>query len=371
MPDTTQAAGSNPKPLIPPQQTDEEIQVIEEGEDAGGGAAQPRDPKEERAGEYEYEPEGDEEEGGDSRVAHADPAQQVADEGEPAGNQQLTPRQRRRQRERDATRRERAELIRLRTENTQLRNAHQGLDARLQNVEQSGIAGQISNLEVEISKANGVMKRAMEAQNGDDFIRAQEIRDVLRDRLLRLKDQDGGAQRADEGQQDQRQRQTPQGNPNLTPQQVQFARIFVSRHNWYDPNARDQDSKAVQQIDNEMVAQGLNPTTPEYWVELERRVKEDLPHKFQQEGRDGPGSQRQNAVNNNPATGDRRAGGPKLPGGGGGASNAAGGPVKFHISAARKQALVDLGVWENPAERNKHIKRFIAWDKDNAAALKK
>lgn len=349
MAEATQAGGS-PKPVIP-QVTEPEIEVVEEGEETQRAA--PAAAEGETAGTYEY-PEGEEQ--GDARTGHA---QQETAGGE-AGDASLTPeqltaRQRRRAREKEARNRERSDLIRLRQENEQLRANQQRLDSRVANVEISGIDGQIQALEGEVAKANSVMKRAMEAQNGEDFVRAQEFRDVFRDRLNGLKKQKDDVTKA--AKPNGGDVQAPNG---LTTQQVQFARIFVQRHPWYKQDASDEDSRSVQQIDNEMVAQGLNPSTPEYWLELERRVRSDVPHKFKA-ANDEPDKQTNGRVP--PAN---RSGGPRLPGGGGGGGGGAGGgPVKFHLSKERKEALITMGVYDDPEKRMKHIKSFIRWDKDN------
>ena len=360
-------------PVIPLQNTEPEIEIVE---DAAAQAVQapaefPHDASDpDRAGAYEYDPE----EAGaqaDARTGHAQ--QGAADDQAAPGEtpEQLTARQRRRAREKATRDRERSELIRLRAENARLVQGQQQLDARVSNVEQAGIDGQISTLESEIARANLVMKRAMEAQNADDFVQAQEIRDAFRDRLVKLKnakEQASTQQRTTE--QAPAERTLPGG---FTQSQVAYARIFAGRHPWFNtnPNVRHGDSDMVRQIDAEMLAEGANPSTPEYWVELERRVQEDMPNASQQAANDGGGQQnggqqanRQGNQRGNGANG-RAPGGPKLPGSGAGGSGAGGGSVKFHLSAARKQAMIDSGQWDDPERRTRQIKYFMKWDKEH------
>lgn len=359
MAEIQQSAGGSQK-TGQQQPAEPEIEIVEEGEQ--GTTTTQAAPEGEHAGEYDYEPDAGTEEG-DARTGHV---QQEVTAGEPGdanlSQEQLTARQRRRQREKASRQREQAELSRLRQENAQLVQNQRSLDSRLSNVELSGIDGQIQTLETEVARANTVMKRSMEAQNGDDFVRAQEIRDAFRDRLIKLK-----------GQKDEATRQATvapqQQMPNgLTPQQVQYARIFTARHPWYDHNARDTTSQGVQQIDNEMIAQGHNPSTPEYWMELERRVRDEFPDKFKEKQGAGQGDPEPEPRPARVNGGNGRGAGPRLPGGGGGGGGAGGGPVKFHLSAARKQALIDLGVYDDPVKRMQHVKSFIAWDKMNAKA---
>lgn len=362
-------------PVIPIQNQEPEIEIVE---DSAAQAVQspqefPHDASDpDRAGSYEYDPEDQNaEQQTDARTGHAQ--QGVVDDQAAAGEtpEQLTARQRRRAREKAARDRERSELIRLRAENARLVHGQQQLDARVSNVEQAGIDGQISTLESEIARANLVMKRAMEAQNADDFVQAQEIRDAFRDRLGKLKsakEQATVQQRTEQAPPEQRL--LPGG---FTQAQVSYAQIFAGRHPWFNtnPGQRDQRSDMVRQLDNEMLAEGHNPSTPEYWVELERRVKDEVPQASQQaaNGGDQQGGGQQpnrqgNNVRGNGANG-RASGGPKLPGSGAGGSGAGGGSVKFHLSAARKQAMIDSGQWDDPERRTRQIKYFMKWDKEH------
>lgn len=387
--ENTQVPGNGvDRPVIPLQNVEEPIEIIEE--DGAQPQVQRQDIQRgagdtEQAGSYEYDADAgtDDADGGkqvaDARLTHFQQDQKEGEQPQPGETQeQLTARQRRRQREKDSRNRERAEVVRLRQENAALLQNQRQIDSRLSNVEQSGIDAQISSLESEILRADHVMKRAMEAQNGDDFIQAQNIRDTFRDRLARLKHQKAEAtQQVEEGQVRQQPGQTQQGGApagGMTQAQVSYARIFVSRHPWYKQGSADRDSQTVVQIDNEMMAEGGNPTTPDYWVELERRVKEDMPHKFQAAndgdntgGRPNGGQQNRQQQNGRGNAGNgRAAGGPKLPGAGSGGSGAGGAPLKFHLSRDRKQSLIDLGVYGTP-DQDKYIRSFIKWDKENPA----
>lgn len=368
---TQQTAGDGVKqPVIPQQNQEPAIEIIEDD------AAQAVKPVQEfphdatdkdRVGSYEYDQE-DGEQKSDARTGHAQQGGEAqAADGET--QEQLTARQRRRRRENAARDRERQELQRLRAENAQLKHGQQRIDTRLSAIEQAGIDGQIANLESEVTRANMVMKRAMEAQNPDDFIQAQEIRDAFRDQLAKLRTQKEHAAKAEKAP----QQQAPTTSEGMTQAQVHFARIFTGRHPWFNPNlnVRDRDSDMVRQLDGEMLAEGLNPSTPEYWVELERRIQEDMPHRNQQAANEGGvqpnGGQapQQGATRGNGAS--RGQGGPKLPGSGAGGSGAGGGVVKFHLSAARKQAMIDSGNWDDPVRRERQIRYFMKWDADQAA----
>ena len=382
------------KPVIPLQPV-EDFEVIEDDEKEGSQPRKVLPGDTEKAGSYDYNVD-DEDDGAapaaDARTGQAPGSEQPAADAGSAADEP-TARQRRRQRERASRDRERAELTQLRAENQQLRQHQQGVDARLNAVEVSGIDTRIAHLEGEIAKADRVIAAAITAQNGDDVVQAQRIRDSFRDQLTRLKlNKDAVAQgpskRPAQGNAEggpARSSGSPSLPPNVTQEQIRMATVFKQRHPWYDFNVKDRDSQLVQQLDNEMTASGWNPSTPEYWVELEKRMSEDLPHRFQQRAANegaqgqgqgsgqgqGDGSQKASGgqgPNNSQSRGGpvRAAGGPKLPSGGGAGPGSGGAPVKFHISKERKQALVDLGVWGDKKAMAPYIKSFQKWDTEHA-----
>lgn len=282
----------------------------------------------------------------------------VARQGETP--QQISARARRR-RALAATRdRERQELVRYKQENAELRQqvaqALVHVDKRMATVEISAIDGQIAQLETEIDKADRVIGAAITANNGDDATTAMRIRDTLRDRLNELKL--GKARQVEARQQvtatDTRTAATdPNAGlpPGVTRAQVNNYNLFTSKFPWYDPKGGDQDSKRLKAIDKELQDTGSDPNMASHWIELEKRVREEFSDP------DAAG----NGTAQRPVSRANGAGGPKLPGAGA-ASGGGGGNIKFHLSAERKQALVDLGVYGTP-DQNKYIKAYMAFDK--------
>jgi len=303
----------------------------------------------ERAGEYEHVNEEDE------RTGHAEGGRAVAVAGETP--EQLSARQRRRRADQAKRNQERQELTQLRQENAQLRAIAISTDQRVARVEISAVDTQIANLETELDKAKSVISRAVSAGNGEDVATAMEIRDTLRDRLNQLK--------ADKSKQlEARQQATTQPTqqrlpPGITQAQVNNYQVFVSRHSWYDAKGGDEESRQTKALDKALQDEGSDPNTAEHWQELERRIHETLP-RYTQGGATGGGAE---PVVPKVVPKSNGAGGPRLPGSGAG-NGGGGGVVKFHLSAARKQALVDLGVYGTP-DQNKYIKNFMAWDAAN------
>lgn len=306
---------------------------------------------------------------GDARTGHRET---VGDEGtgEVAADHQITvaettARQRRRQRERERMATERQELMVLRRENESLKKNQVQIDTRVSHIEVSAVDTQIGSLENEIARAGSVMARAMVDKDAESWQQAQEIRDKFRDRLVMLREQKKAlaTRPVAETSGDAPVARTEAGRPGKAPTfsqaQIEYARTFTQRHAWYKTDGSDADSAEVMRIDQDLAHEGMNPSTPEYWWELEKRIAEEMPHHTP------PATIPPKEA---PKPNGGRPRGPKLPGSGGGGNGAnGGGPRTFHLSAARRQSLVDLGVWDDPAARMKYVKRFMQWDKDNAA----
>ena len=244
----------------------------------------------------------------------------------------------RRERQRRAIHRDKTELNYLRTQNEQL-------ESRLRNVERASVSSHIDTVEGRIEQArqqiqlaDDVIAKAISAGNGDDASKGMRIRDQLRDQLSQMEVHKARTAES----------QTERAAPKVNPHVVRLAQGFVDRNPWYDPRGGDEESLMVLAIDTRLSNEGLDPKSDEYWSELEKRVAKRLPHRFKN---DDEGDE-----------GDRK--GPKMPAGTNGRAN---GGAKFYINPARKQALIDAGVWDDPVLRDKYVKKYMSWDKEHAA----
>jgi len=127
-----------------------------------------------------------------------------------------------------------------------------------------------------------------------------------------------------------------------------YGEDWMSRNRWYDPKRGDEDSRIALIIDTKVIEEGYDPATPEYWDELDRRLKRRLPHRYKQAAhRDG--ENRPRAVTGGSGKGSVSA------------SSSSG--TKITLSAERVAALKEAGAWDDVAKRNKMIKAYIAHDK--------
>ena len=123
-----------------------------------------------------------------------------------------------------------------------------------------------------------------------------------------------------------------------------LARAWMGKNTWFDRDGQGTDTKIATVIDNEMTDEGWDASDPEYWEELDSRLTERLPHRYQKRTRSAP-----------PVTASRNENS---------SQGSIDGQKQFIISAERKKALIDAGKWDSP-ERGKYIKRFMDYDKAN------
>ena len=138
-----------------------------------------------------------------------------------------------------------------------------------------------------------------------------------------------------------------QNVPNPVNTEVQRnATEWLKSNKWYDPNARDTDSRIAKVIDQDLAAEGWDPADPEYWEELDNRLSARLPHRYS--AKTGASSRR-----GGPTASSRT-------------SNPAGKTSQtVTLSRERVQAIKDAGKWDDPTARSKAIKAYAAYDKAN------
>lgn len=134
----------------------------------------------------------------------------------------------------------------------------------------------------------------------------------------------------------------------LDPRLVNNAQDWMSKNKWYDPAGKDADSRITLTVDQQLAEEGWDPTTKEYWQELDTRVKKYLPHRV---NRGTVSTTRPRSV----VTGSGREG------------VSASTVSSFKLSAERVSALKDAGIWDDPAQRAEAVKRFREYDQQNKA----
>jgi hypothetical protein len=138
-----------------------------------------------------------------------------------------------------------------------------------------------------------------------------------------------------------------QNVPNPVANEVQKnATTWAKRNSWFDPQARDTDSRIAKVIDQELAADGWDPADPEYWEELDSRLQSRLPHRYVAKDK---------AVKRSGPTASSRV------------ANTSGGtkPGTITLSRERVQAIRDAGAWDDVEKRNKMIRAYASYDRAN------
>ena len=313
------------------------------------------DEQEEEFVAVEEEPEGAPADDGEQEGEHED-TRLAADDDEGADDDEDKKAKRRaenksrRQRQKEARERSDRELNFLRNRNAELEQRfsrfEQETDARIAGSEIANVDQAINKARADLQLANTVIKQAVDQNDGANLAEALDHRDTIRDNLRDLSEAKNylSTNRRSGGDAIQQQ---------LDPRHVAHAQQFMMDNDWWDPAGRDQDSVKVLEIDRSLVMEGFDPTQKDYWDELRTRTEEAIPSRFDSRSGDRGGDNGKGQRNRGPSF---RTGGRER-------------PLKkneVYISAERKEAMIEAGVWDDPVLRNKYLKSYSDYDKQAA-----
>jgi len=268
-------------------------------------------------------------------------------------------RRKRREEKADRAARRKQAIERDKTELNFLRQRNESLEKRMFQVEKTTVANTISGIDAriadtvsEVRAAERIMAHAIEAGNGEDAAKALRIRDEAMKKVQQLqihKHQHNEAAQNIQQQAQQVQNQAPGPDPDI----AGFAQDWVSKNSWYDPNGKDEASKIVLAIDQSLVESGYNPKTEAYWRELDKRVAKRLPEAKGSGNYDDSQDEDRRGQRRGPPVGSSRDQAPQSS------------RREVYISPERKQAMTDAGVWEDPVLRQRYLKQYAKWDREN------
>lgn len=298
-------------------------------------------PEEEEQDEVAAEEASADSDDGDERLADADEGD---DEDQPRGRKALTPEEKRAQRQQRKFRRKAAiehkerELAYLRAENEEFKRRIQAIERKTVEFDKQVVDQRLNEANNEVETIERIIAKAVEQGAGEDVAKALAIRDQLLAKQRQLKQLSEHSQK--------QAIQPPKQDPRVSA----YAKEWISANDWYDPKGKDEDSAIVQVIDKRLAAEGYNPATEEYWMELDNRVSKRLPHRYGSE-ESAPKAAKRGGP---PVGGKREYAAPST-------------RKEIYISPERKQALIDAGVWDNPELRQKYIKRYADYDRNNSS----
>lgn len=309
---------------------DDELEIVEVEELPAPKADDEPEPKEPEAKDDEQSDDDEDERLG----SNAD--DDVHDPDSPAGKN-AEKRRKRREIARRARERKDAEIEALRQQVQQLTQLTSQLHGTQHTSLLSDTDSRLTQSRREIEQAEAIMAAALKAGNTDDFVAAQNLRDEARDRARDLEARKGELEKA-----------APQPvQPNAPdPVVANLANQWVEANaTWFDPNGRDEDSRTALAIDAQLDREGrFDKRTPAYYHELTRRIREAI-------GEDDaePPKRRQQPTGNSrehvpPST-----------------------RKQVYVTAERKQAMMDAGIWDDPAQRARFLKAYQDYDRNSAS----
>lgn len=340
---------------LPPHEDEDDIQTEPGMKQHDGGGIEidlsklPEEDKDDRKGKK----------GGEDREEEQPGALDTAAEDE---DEDLRKRRReeRRQRKEDRERRENELKTRLESSERQIaelkasqeRGQIEGVKERIGSIE-----AEMQTLQRQYNEAKALKQEAYTKNDGKAIVEADEAMTAARERY-----QDLGGQRENIIRNVQAERARPKVSETL----ANSAKSFMADHKWYDLKGGDRDSAKVMSLDRKMAAEGWDPNTAGYWEELRERVKEEIPHRFDEDEEDRGddrgerGRERQRDARDE--RDDERPRRRQTTGGSGREGGERGSANSFYLSAARVAALKEAGMWDDPAKRAKMIKTYKARD---------
>ena len=284
----------------------------------------------------EEPPEADEDDE-DERVAQGDDDEEgddQEDEREAIRDRRRREKLERKQRRDEAIKRDKLEMDFLRKRNEDLERRLTAQEHRSHQADLSSLDAAIAQAAKEADMADKVIAKAVAAGNGDDT-QAMRYRDQALARINAL------------NARKQQTQQMPAKQPQVDERMLHHAQEFIRENPWYDVQGRNEDSKIVIAIDQTLVGEGFDPTSPDYWSELRKRAAKRLPERFGREKKEG------RTPRGGPAVGSGREHAP------------ASTRREVYISPERKAALIEAGVWDDPVLRQKYVQRYAEYDRQN------
>lgn len=190
----------------------------------------------------------------------------------------------------------------------------------------------IEDSELRINYAKMKLSEAAEARDGNAMAKAQELWLEARQQAEALKNLKKNAAQ-------------PRQESNIPDPRLQrHAADWMERNPWFKPDGRDLDSKIAKQVDETLTAEGWDPTSAEYWEELDNRLQKYVSHRYNSNTDESPirRSKPRGIVTSSGRESAARAGGKNT----------------FTLSPEQVRAMKDAGFWDDPEKRNKMIKRY-------------
>jgi hypothetical protein len=199
----------------------------------------------------------------------------------------------------------------------------------------------IEDAGVQVEYAKMKMQEAVNSADGVALTRAQEMWFEAKRKMESL-----------ESVKSQATKQLSQPRQNISvpdPMVQKLASDWMERNTWYDPHGRNEESEFAMIIDKKLTAEGYDPSSQDYWDELDDRLEKFIPQKANRGYNDSNRKERPRSV----VTSSGRE------------STASTRGNEFRLSPDRVAAMKEAGMWDNPELKQKAIRKYAEWDRTN------
>jgi hypothetical protein len=292
-----------------------------------------------------------EEQNGFERAKEADSTEESDDDSADDNDELVNAKRGRRRAKKELIRKTNQEkdvrLMQLQRENSEFKQRLNQLERNTKTEGLMRIDKNIEDVQTKMEYAKLKIAEATQNQDGQGMVEAQTMMQEASEEIRQLSNIRHQADQ--ELKRPQQRQQSQEVNPSVQ----RHAQAWTKRNAWYNPNGNDTDSRVAKKMDELLAAEGFDPTQGDYWKELDSRLQESLPHRY-------------NGANDDDSRNVRR---PRNIVGSSGreASAAYGGSNRstFVLSPERVKAMKEASAWDNPERKARMIKQFIAFDRTN------
>lgn len=226
-------------------------------------------------------------------------------------------------------------LAQLQRENEEFRKRLADVEKRSQQFELSRLDKALEDEELRLKYFDAKRREAINNSNGDAYSTANQNYEEARKKFEAMKALKARASQAET-------------EPQTDPRMMRHAKAWMEQNSWYKPDGGDEDSEIAKIIDAKLVKEGYDPTSEEYWDELDARLQKRLPHRYTQQQDEPRRSKPRSFVTGSgrESTGGRQG-------------------TTFVLEPEQVRAMKEAGFWDDPAMRAKMIKRYAQEARNN------
>lgn len=230
----------------------------------------------------------------------------------------------------------------LKKQNAEMAERLAAVEKRTSGAELARVDKAIDDAGVQVEYAKMKLKEAVAANDGEGLASAQELWYESKRRLESLQVLKQNAAK---------QINQPKVNIQVPDPDVQrLAADWMEDNPWYDPHGRNEESQIAQMVDKKLTEEGFDPTSEDYWEELDTRLQKYLPQKSNNS------YNQSNVQQKRPRSVMTSSGRETM------ATTKAN---EFRLSPDRVAAMKEAGLWDNPKLRQKAIQKYAEWDRSN------